>query len=135
MKRLAQLGFASAVVLALPLLACAPSAGEIADGADPLAALKSPAPTARYREPFWAQHSHRGTPLWKSALAFCRTEGRDRRLFPNCAHVQIVSYWEAPPPFPAPHFQFGDVPAVRRWERDVAAGDPAHPPLPSEPRP
>ena len=147
MKRIAELGSALSsalgvtLALALPLLACAPSAGEIADGPDPLAALKSPAPTARYREPFWAQQSHRGTPVWKSALAFCRDEGRDRARFPNCAHVTVVSFWEAPPPFPEPRFQFGDVPAVRQWERDIAAGaagatgDPAHPPLPTEPRP
>ena len=141
MKRTAQLGstvvsaLGVTVALALPLLACAPSAGEIADGPDPLAALKSSAPTALYREPFWAQQSHRRTPVWKSALAFCAAEGRDRARFPNCAHVTIVSYWDAPPPLPAPRFQFGDVPAVQQWERELAAGDPAHPPLPTEPRP
>jgi hypothetical protein len=119
------LGLALALPLALALLACAPAPAEIADGDDPLAALKSPAPTSRYREPFWAQQSHRHTPLWRDALAFCKT-GDNIARYPNCAHVRIVSFWDAPPPFPAPHFRAGDAGAA--WQPPVLTEPSTEPP-------
>jgi hypothetical protein len=81
------------------LAGCAPRPEAIADGSDPLAALAVTVPTHRFDTAFWARQEHRQTALWRDARAFCL--GRDRAVFPNCAHVQRVLFLEEPPPLPA----------------------------------
>jgi len=108
------------LVATLAGAACTPSPQVIADAGDPLKALRSHAPTTRYREEFWAEQSHKKTPAWREALAFCRDEGRDEARYPNCASVRIVTFWDTPPPFPQPpSYHFGDVQGVREWERKL----------------
>ena len=104
----------------LPLLACTATPQEIADGGDPLAALGASAASARYATPFWAEQAHHKSSLWAEARHFCA--GRDERTYPNCHPVRLVTYWEAPPPFPA-------LPSL-----DLGAG-PAPEAVPSEPVP
>ena len=124
------------ILLALAAaLGCQPTPAEIADGDDPLAALRASAPTSRYKEPFWSEHCHRGNVTWQDALAFCRTEGKDAVRYPNCQHVRIVARWEEPPRFPAPAHRFGDVPALREWERQLPPPHRPAPPAPAGERP
>lgn len=80
------------------LAGCGPRPEAVADGADPLAALSVTVPTHRWDTTFWARQEHRKTALWHDARAFCL--GRDRAVFPNCAHVQRVLFLEEPPPLP-----------------------------------
>src|ERR1700694_5791442 len=73
--------------LALALASCRPSVEAVADGPDPLAALASPAQSARYDGPYWTREAHRNSPSWRAAKAFCR-KSRDREL-PNCHAVRL----------------------------------------------
>lgn len=126
------------IALALALASCRPSAEAIADGEDALAALASPAQSARYDGPYWTREAHRNSPSWQAAKAFCR-KSRDREL-PNCHAVRLVERWEEPlrssgigapaalpalppPPPPPPAMHPGDpahaaadVAAVKAWE-------------------
>jgi hypothetical protein len=88
----------------LGLLSCGRTAQQIADGPDPMEALGSPAASGRYTVEFWAREAHGKSDLWRRATAFCR--GRDHAAFPNCDAVRIVTFWEAPPPFPRPRYTF-----------------------------
>jgi hypothetical protein len=106
------------------LAGCAPRPEAIADGSDPLAALSVTVPTHRFDTAFWARQEHRQTALWRDARAFCL--GRDRAVFPNCAHVQRVLFLESPPPLPALPL----APVVRTMGR--ALGELA-PPRPTQP--
>lgn len=112
-------------------LACSPDPAEIADGADPLAALRASAPTSRFKEPYWSEQCYRKSAAWKAALAFCRGEGQDPARFPNCQHVRIVSRWDEPLRLPPPSFHFGDVQGLRDWERRLPASG-TEPFLPAE---
>jgi hypothetical protein len=132
-----------------PVIACRPGAEAVADGDDPLAALRAPAQSARYGGPFWAREAHRGSRTWRAARAFCDgRDGRDgrewrrERQLPNCQPVELVERWEelallqgmagmpalpAPPPAP-PRMHPGesrqvgaDVAALRAWEERLAA--------------
>lgn len=132
--------------LALTLASCRPSAEAVADGLDPLAALASPAQSARYDGPYWTREAHRNSPSWRAAKAFCR-KSRDREL-PNCHAVRLVERWEEPlrspgigapatlptmpalppPPPPPPALHPGDpnqaaadVAAVKAWEARLLA--------------
>ncbi|HEV3456356.1 MAG TPA: hypothetical protein VHG32_07335 [Thermoanaerobaculia bacterium] len=124
----AALGLAVAVALA----SCRSSAEEVADGADPLAALAAPAQSARYDGPFWTREAHRNSRTWQAARAFC-AKSRDRGL-PNCHAVELVRRWEEglppaalpelrppPPAPPAMHpgeagYVEADVAALKAWE-------------------
>jgi hypothetical protein len=103
---------ALAPLLLAAALGCQPSPAEVADGDDPLAALRATAATSRYKEPYWAEQCHRGNVTWQDALAFCRGEGKDETRYPNCDHVRIVALWDEPPPMPEGFLRSGDAPAL-----------------------
>ena len=122
----------AALVLVVVAAACRPTAEAVAEGDDPLAALGAPVESARYGGAFWARQAHRESLVWKRALALCR-ERADERL-PTCRTVALVERWErapalpalpppppaAPPPGPAGYVGT-DVPALKAWERALAA--------------
>jgi hypothetical protein len=145
----AGLGRAGWVALAVALASCRPSAEAIADGEDPLAALATPAESARYDGPFWVREAHRDSRIWRAAKGFC-AKARGRGL-PNCHAVDLVERWEEPlrlgepgtpallqpwqalPPLPAPpplppalhpgdpRGPGADVAALKAWEAGLAA--------------
>lgn len=65
-----------------------PSAEELANGDDPLTALRSPVRSARYDGAFWNREAVQSTPLWQAAVAYCRTPGNSAA--PNCQTVGLV---------------------------------------------
>ncbi len=80
----------SALVLVAGLLVgCGqPSAEELANGDDPLTALRSPVRSARYDGAFWNREAVQSTELWRDAVAYCRTPGNSTA--PNCQTVGLV---------------------------------------------
>ncbi len=126
--------------------ACRPTAEAVAEGDDPLAALGAPVASARYDGGFWAREAHRESLTWKRARALCR-ERADESL-PTCRTVTLVARWEEAPslpplpplsppslgalPAPPPGTVGAGVPALRAWERAVAA--PGRTPAPGGPR-
>ena len=80
----------SVLVLAAGLLAgCSqPTAEELANGDDALAALRSPVRSARYDGAFWNREAVQSTDLWESGVAYCRTPGNS--VAPNCQTVGLV---------------------------------------------
>jgi hypothetical protein len=126
--------------LAVALASCRPSAEDLADGEDPLAALASPAESARYDGPYWLREAHRNSRTWQAAKTFCGKAGA--RELPNCHAVRLVERWEAPlrlgapaalpalppPPPPAPALHpddpahaAADIAALRAWQARLAA--------------
>ena len=65
-----------------------PTAEELANGGDPLTALRSPVRSARYDGSFWNREAVQSTPLWQDAVAYCRTPGNSAA--PNCQTVGLV---------------------------------------------
>ena len=65
-----------------------PSAEELANGDDPLTALRSPVRSALYDGAFWNREAVQSTPLWQDAVAYCRTPGNTAA--PNCQTVGLV---------------------------------------------
>ena len=65
-----------------------PSAEDLANGDDALAALRSPVRSARYDGAFWNREAVQSTPLWQDAVAYCRTPGNSAA--PNCQTVGLV---------------------------------------------
>ena len=65
-----------------------PSAEELANGDDPLTALRSPVRSARYDGSFWNREAVQSTHLWLDAVAYCRTPGNSAA--PNCQTVGLV---------------------------------------------
>ena len=82
--------FVAALGLAVLLSAgCGqPSAEDLANGDDPLAALRSPVRSARYDGAFWNREAVQATDLWQDAVAYCRTPGNSAA--PNCQTVGLV---------------------------------------------
>ena len=82
----------NSLLLLLLLLAgvgCAePSPREVADGADPIAALAVPVRSARYDAAFWMREAEDGSELWQEAVEVCRVPVTDER--PNCQTVAVV---------------------------------------------
>ena len=80
----------AALGLAAVLLAgCGqPSAEDLANGEDPLTALRSPVRSARYDGAFWNREAVQSTDLWQNAVAYCRTPGNSAA--PNCQTVGLV---------------------------------------------
>lgn len=80
----------TAIALASLLVAgCGqPSAEELANGDDPLTALRSPVRSARYDGAFWNREAVRSSDLWADAVAYCRTPGNSAA--PNCQTVGLV---------------------------------------------
>ena len=65
-----------------------PSAEDLANGDDPLAALRSPVRSARYDGAYWNREAVQSTPLWQDAVSYCRTPGNSAA--PNCQTVGLV---------------------------------------------
>lgn len=65
-----------------------PSAEDLANGDDPLAALRSPVRSARYDGAYWNREAVQSTPLWQDAISYCRTPGNSAA--PNCQTVGLV---------------------------------------------
>lgn len=77
------------VIAAALVVACAqPNAEELANGDDPLTALRSPVRSARYDGSFWNREAVQSTELWADAVAYCRTPGNSTA--PNCQTVGLV---------------------------------------------
>jgi hypothetical protein len=76
-------------LVALLLAGCGqPSAEDLANGDEPLAALRSPVRSARYDGAFWNREAVQSTDLWQDAVAYCRTPGNSAA--PNCQTVGLV---------------------------------------------
>jgi len=65
-----------------------PSAEDLANGDDPMAALRSPVRSARYDGAYWNREAVQSTDLWQNAVAYCRTPGNSAA--PNCQTVGLV---------------------------------------------
>ena len=65
-----------------------PSAEELANGDDPLTALRSPVRSARYDGAFWNREAVQSTTSGQDAVAYCRTPGNSAA--PNCQTVGLV---------------------------------------------
>jgi len=77
------------ILVALAATGCGqPSAEDLANGDDPLAALRSPVRSARYDGAFWNREAVQSTDLWQDAVAYCRTPGNSAA--PNCQTVGLV---------------------------------------------
>ena len=68
---------------------CAPSAEDVAEGDDPLAALAVGAPSERYDGRFWLLKRDEDRALFDEAVVYCRGEQDADRLAerPNCGPV------------------------------------------------
>ena len=68
---------------------CAPSAEDVAEGDDPLAALAVGVPSERYDGRYWLLKRAEDRPLFDEAAAYCRGEQDGERLAgrPNCGPV------------------------------------------------
>jgi hypothetical protein len=102
MNRSAVLDVVSRVSLVgtvLAVVACGPSAEAVANGDDPVAALKSPTVSSRYTVPFWTRAVREQPAVWQEAKAYCL--GPDGLQAPNCApvrEVEIIERMAAPKP-------------------------------------
>jgi hypothetical protein len=98
-------GLASAVLTTTTLVGCKPSAQAVADGEDPLAALRSSAPSTRYTNGYWKEQGRAAAGganvpaqrRWAEALAYCG-EAQPRPGLeadgarPNCAAVRYALF-------------------------------------------
>jgi len=84
------LAFVALLVISAALLGgCGKAtAEELANGDDPLAALRSPVRSARYDGAFWNREAVQDTRLWHDAVDYCRTPGNSAA--PNCQTVGLV---------------------------------------------
>lgn len=77
------------VALAGLVLGCGqPSAEQVANGDDPIAALRSPVRSSRYDGGFWNREAQQETELWREAVEYCRTPGNSAAA--NCQIVGLV---------------------------------------------
>jgi hypothetical protein len=86
-------GILTAALITITLFGCGPSDEEIADGGDPLAALRVSALSVRYDGRFWqAQHAQSPT-RFAEAIAYCTSESEAGRLGerPNCEPVMMAA--------------------------------------------
>lgn len=81
--------FAALALATLLAAGCGqPTAEDLANGDDPLTALRSPVRSARYDGSFWNREAVQSTELWAAAVAYCRTPGNSTA--PNCQTVGLV---------------------------------------------
>ena len=76
--------------------ACRKSAEDVADGDDPIAALKVTTPTRRYTQGFWTAQAQSSDSarrrLWGEALAYCkRPDLQIDGAKPNCREVMTAA--------------------------------------------
>lgn len=88
-------------------LACGPSAEDVANGDDPIAALASTAKSSRYGHNYWIEQRDQKSEIWARAIAYCEPD--EHANFPNCETVRSVQA-VTPKPVQDPRAQpgFGD---------------------------
>lgn len=86
------------VVVFAAFLVFAGCRADLANGSDPVAALRAAAPSHRYDVAYWAEQQHRRSSNWQAAWSFCR--GRSEARYPNCSAIRLVGWIESPPPPP-----------------------------------
>ena len=79
-------------MLILGLVGCGPSPDEVADGGDPLAALRVDAVSTRYDGRFWRLQHRQAPDVFGEAVAYCAAEAEAARLDerPNCEPVLMA---------------------------------------------
>ncbi len=88
----------SQLLIVLPLLlltsACGPTNEDIANGDDPIKALKVTAQSTRYAGDFWVREHEQNPERFQEAISFC--EAKEYADYPNCrAVVQARAVVEA----------------------------------------
>ena len=78
------------VLASLWAVACGPSQEKIANGDDPIAALRSTAQSSRYGAAYWREQLEADSALWKEALTFCADS--QRADYPNCQTVRSTEF-------------------------------------------
>ena len=87
--------------------ACAPSPDALANGDDPLAALRSAAPSTRYTAGYWyAQARADSAGRWRRATAYCGEENAPPGLEADGARPNCRAVWSA-------HFRLAQEQQVR----------------------
>jgi hypothetical protein len=101
------LAFALAVIVT-PASACRRSDEDVANGGDPIAALRAATPSTRYTATFWKAAADRDSVLWNRAVALCAAAEATQR--PNCVDVRLVQGLRegsrVPPRRPEQHLRF-----------------------------
>lgn len=87
---------AGALAALAPLGACRKAADNVADGDDPIAALKVTTPTRRYTQGFWTAQAQSSDSarrrLWAEALGYCRRPDLEvDGAKPNCREVMTAA--------------------------------------------
>jgi hypothetical protein len=79
-------------MLILGLVGCGPSPDEVADGGDPLAALRVDAVSTRYDGRFWRLQHRQAPDVFGEAVAYCAADAEAARLDerPNCEAVLMA---------------------------------------------
>jgi hypothetical protein len=73
------------VAVCIAATACQPKPEDVANGDDPIAALRVAVRSTRYDGPYWQQQRLAASDVWKRALAECTPEQATQR--PNCEPV------------------------------------------------
>lgn len=83
---------AATLLVGAALGACTQSPSAIADGNDPLAALRVNAQTTRYTDQWWRLQADSNPALYRQAVDYCKTPGivADGPK-PNCGFVQLAA--------------------------------------------
>jgi hypothetical protein len=81
-----------AALCAAALGACRPEPAAVANGDDPLAALRVSAQTTRYTDQWWRVQADSNPSLYRQAVDYCKTPGivADGPK-PNCGFVQLAA--------------------------------------------
>ena len=79
-------------LLSLALWACRPAPAAVANGDDPLAALRVAVQSTRYTDQWWRLQADSNPTLWRQAVDYCKTPGivADGPK-PNCGFVQLAA--------------------------------------------
>ena len=97
----------AAAALLSTAVACAPSPDALANGEDPLAALRSTAPSTRYTAGYWYEQARIDSAgRWRSATAYCGEEKASPGLEANGARPNCRAVWSA-------HFRLAQEQQVR----------------------
>ena len=93
-RRPVRVGLATslAALLIAPLAGCRPEPAAVANGDDPLAALRVSVQSTRYTDQWWQQQAQANPTLWRQAVDYCKTPGivADGAK-PNCGFVQLAA--------------------------------------------
>ena len=123
----ARLGLLMAVLGVLST-GCAPSAEDVAEGDDPLAALAVGVPSERYDGGYWLLKRDEDRPLFDEAVTYCRGEQDAERLAerPNCGPVIAAARFAESRERPRPQGRgFTGVPSEDAASDTAESGTPA----------